>query len=350
MTQERQTSVQEIEEQVFAELGQDRVLTMYREMLLMRRFEEQAGRIYQMGGKIKGFCHLYIGQEAVAVGATHNLDEHDSIVTAYREHGQALARGLSAEAVMAELYGKVSGSSHGMGGSMHIFDVQKRFFGGWGIVGGHIPTAAGIAFADKYRGNKAATLCFLGDGALHQGAVFETMNMVSLWDLPLVLIIENNRYAMGTALERASAVKELSTKASGFGMEADTFDGQNVFVVYDGIKRAVQRAKAESRPSLLDIKTYRFRGHSMSDPANYRTKEELAQEQDRDPIQHLHNFLVEKGVRTDDELKQIDKEVKEAVKLATKAADEAPQPDLNALYQTTYVDWPYDIEGPGLED
>lgn len=350
MTQDKQASVQEIEARVFAELGPDRTLTMYREMLLLRRFEEQAGRIYQMGGKIKGFCHLYIGQEAVGVGAMHTLGEKDSVVTAYREHGQAIARGVDADAVMAELYGKVTGSSKGMGGSMHIFDVSRRFFGGWGIVGGHIPTAAGIAFADKYRGEKAATLCFFGDGAIHQGAFFETMNMASLWSLPIVFIIENNGYAMGTSLKRASAVEELSTKAQGFNVEADVFDGQNIFVVYDGVKRAVERAKEHNRPTLLDIKTYRYRGHSMSDPANYRTKEELAREQDRDPIQHLHNFLVDQGVKTDEELKLIDKEIKEQVKRSTKLADEAAQPELSALYETTYVDWPYDIEGPGLDD
>ena len=350
MTQDSPASVQAIEDQAFAELGEARVLTMYEEMLLLRRFEEQAGRIYQMGGKIKGFCHLYIGQEAVAVGAMHALTADDYIITAYREHGQALARGVEADAVMAELYGKVTGSSRGMGGSMHIFDVARKFYGGWGIVGGHIPTAAGIAFAIKYRQERAACLCFFGDGAIHQGAFYETINMASLWDLPLVFIVENNRYAMGTSIERASAVLDLTTKAPGFNVVADTFDGQNVLVTYHGMKKAVERAKQESRPTFLDVQTYRYRGHSMSDPANYRTKEELNREQERDPIQHLHNLLVTKGVRSDEELKALDKKAKEIAKEASRRADEAPAPELRALYETTYVEWPFDIEGPGLHE
>lgn len=344
--QEATRSVEQIEQEVFAELGEERVLTMYQEMLLLRRFEEQAGRVYQMGGKIRGFCHLYIGQEAVAVGSMQTLTPNDYVVTAYREHGQAIAKGVDPDAVMAELYAKKTGSSQGMGGSMHIFDVDKKFYGGWGIVGGHVPTATGIGFAINYRQEDACCLCYFGDGSIHQGAFHESLNMAQLWKLPVVYIIENNGYGMGTALDRASAITELSEKASGYGMPGDTFDGQNVFVVYDGVKRAVERAKKESLPTLLDIRTYRFRGHSMSDPATYRTKEELAHEKGRDPIQHLHNFLVEQGVKSDDDLKAIDKALKAQVKECSKKADAADHPELSKIYDYAYVDWPWDHEGP----
>ena len=343
--QEAQRSVDAIEQAVFEEIGEETTLGLYEQMLLMRRFEEQAGRVYQMGGKIKGFCHLYIGQEAVAAGSMHTLTPDDYVISAYREHAQAIAKGVDPDAVMAELYAKSTGTSQGMGGSMHIFDVEKKFYGGWGIVGGHVPTATGIGFAIKYRQEDACCLCYFGDGSIHQGAFHESLNMAKLWDLPVVYIIENNGYGMGTSLERASAITELSKKAPGYGMPGDTFDGQNIFVVIDGVKRAVERAKQEHTPTLLDIKTYRFRGHSMSDPATYRTKEELDTEKGRDPIQHLHNFLVDKGVKSDDDLKALDKAVKAQVKDSIKKAEAADFPDVSKMYDYTYVDWSWEHEG-----
>ena len=325
-------------------LSDDEIVALYEQMLLIRRFEERAGRAYQQG-KIKGFCHLYIGQEALGVGAIAALEQRDYVVSHYREHGHAISKGISPEAVMAELFGKATGVSGGKGGSMHLFSVEHKFYGGWGIVGGHIPTAAGIAFAAKYRDEDAVCICFLGDGALHQGAVHETFNMAQLWGLPVVFIIENNKYAMGTAVERASAVTELSKKALAYDMAHDTFDGQDLFTVYEGVKRAVDRARNENLPTLIDIKTYRFRGHSMSDPAKYRTKEEVTQEQDRDPIQTLHNWLVEEGIRTDEQLGELDKQLKAHVKQCEKQAGEDPQPPDSALYSDVYVDWPFDFDG-----
>ncbi len=329
--------------QALEELGAERLVQMYREMLHMRRFEEQAGRVYQMG-KIKGFCHLYIGQEAVAVGAMAALKPEDYVVSGYREHGQAIAKGVHPDAVMAELFGKVTGCSGGKGGSMHLFDVKSRFYGGWGIVGGHIPTATGIAFASKYRGEGAVCLCFFGDGAIHQGAFHEALNMASLWKLPVVFIIENNRYAMGTSLERSSAVTDLTLKAQGYNVEPIKINGQDLFEVYDKMKHAVALAREQGRPSLVDIATYRFRGHSMSDPAKYRTKDELDVELGRDPIQQLHNWLVEHKLATDDALKQLDKDVKAEVKASIQFAEESPFPDDSALFEDVCVEWPFDIE------
>ena len=325
-------------------LGDEKIVALYEEMLLIRRFEERAGRAYQQG-KIKGFCHLYIGQEALGVGAIAALEERDYVVSHYREHGHAISKGISPESVMAELFGKVTGVSGGKGGSMHLFSVANKFYGGWGIVGGHIPTAAGIAFAAKYREENAVCICFLGDGALHQGAVHETFNMAQLWGLPVVFIIENNKYAMGTSVERASAVTDLSKKALAYDMAHDTFDGQDLFGVYEGVKRAVDRARDENLPTLLNIETYRFRGHSMSDPAKYRSKDEVTHEQERDPIQVVHNWLVDEGVRTDEQLGEIDKAIKARVKAAEKQAGEDPQPPESALYSDVYVSWPFDFDG-----
>ena len=324
-------------------LGRDRVIELYTQLLRIRRFEEQAGRAYQMG-KIKGFCHLYIGQEAVAVGSMGVLEERDYVVAAYREHGQALARGLDAEATMAELFGKATGVSGGKGGSMHLFDTSKNFYGGWGIVGGQIPTAAGLAFASKYRDEGAVCLCFFGEGSIHQGAFHETLNMAALWDLPVVFITENNKYAMGTVIDRASAIVDIQQKALGYGMAHDQLNGQDIFAVMEGVGEAVRLAREESKPTFLDIRTYRYRGHSMSDPASYRTKDEVTDEQQLDPIQSLHNWLVEAGVATDEELGQIDRAAKDEMKAAIKAADAAPFPPDSALYEDIYVEWPFPIE------
>lgn len=324
-------------------LGDERVLEMYREMLLIRRFEEQAGRQYQMG-KIKGFCHLYIGQEAVAVGSLSAARDDDHVVAAYREHGHALARGISANEVMAELFGKETGVSGGKGGSMHIFDVERNFWGGWGIVGGHIPTAAGMAFASKYRGEDRVTLCYFGDGSVHQGVVHETMNMAALWDLPLVLIIENNHYAMGTALERASSITDLSKKGAANDIRGVTVDGQDVFAVYDAVGDAIERARTNHETTLLDVKTYRYRGHSMSDPAKYRSKEEVQEEEQVGPLVRFHAWIHAEGLATEEELDQWDDEAKSTVKEAVKFANDSDFPDPSTLTDHVYVEWDWDIE------
>jgi pyruvate dehydrogenase E1 component alpha subunit len=334
----------DIGERLRDELGDDRLMQMYEKMALIRRFEEQAGRAYQMG-KIKGFCHLYIGQEAVGVGSIGALEERDYVVAAYREHGQALARGLDPNAVMAELFGKAAGVSKGKGGSMHLFDVDKHFYGGWGIVGGQIPTATGVAFAAKYRKENAVCLCFMGDGTVPQGAFHESLNLASTWDLPVVYVIENNRYGMGTAVERISAVTDMTTKAPGYAMEGVLVeDGQDVFKVYDAIQKAAERAREDMRPTLVEIRTYRYRGHSMSDPATYRTKEEVQREQRKDPIQRFTRWLVENDVRSEDELKEIDARCKQQAKDAVKFADEADFPPAEALTEDVYVEWPDVIE------
>ena len=332
-------------ERVRALLSDEEIVSMYEDMLRIRRFEERAGRAYQQG-KIKGFCHLYIGQEGVAVGAMRAIEPRDYVVAAYREHGHAIARGMTPDAVMAELFGKQDGCSGGMGGSMHLFDVEKKFYGGWGIVGGQIPTATGIAWASKYRKEDAVCLCFFGEGSIHQGAFHEAANMAALWELPVVYIIENNKYAMGTSLERASSITELEKKAISYGIDHDTIDGQNIFDVWEAITHAAKRAREDGMPTLIDIRTYRYRGHSMSDPAKYRTKEEVEQAQGLDPIQRLHNWLVEQGIKSDDELKELDKQLKAEAKQSEKFAEEGEQPPLSALYDNVYVDWPYDVEGP----
>ncbi len=330
-------------QEALSELGVDTIKDWYRQLLLLRRFEEQAGRQYQMG-KIKGFCHLYIGQEAVAVGSLAAVREDDYVVTAYREHGHAIARGIEPKAVMAELFGKKTGASGGKGGSMHIFDVDKKFYGGWGIVGGHIPTAAGMAFASKYRDEDRVALCYLGDGSIHQGVVHETMNMSVLWNLPLLLIIENNQYAMGTALERASSLSDLSKKGASHGVEGVTVDGQDVFAVWKATREAARKCREEGKTVLMDIITYRYRGHSMSDPAKYRSKDEVADQQKVGPVQRMHAWLVREDIMTTEELEQLDAEIKAQVKEAITFAEESDFPDPSVLDEDVYVEWNWDIE------
>ncbi len=327
-----------IAKRVHKELGDEKVIDMYREMILLRRFEEVAGRQYQMG-KIKGFCHLYIGQEALAVGAKATLEDRDYTISAYREHGHAIVAGITPNAVMAELFGKVDGCSGGRGGSMHLFDTTKNFYGGWGIVGGHIPTAAGMAFASKYNNEDAVTMCYFGDGSLHQGVFHETLNMAAMWDLPCVFITENNHYAMGTSLDRHSAITDLQKKAVGYDMDHDCIDGQDVFAVYEGIKKAVDRARKKNRPTFLDIITYRYRGHSMSDPAKYRTKDELNDAQEVGPIIRLQNFILKQKIADKETLDAIDKDVKKIVKESVKFAEASPFPDPSTLTDHTYVEW-----------
>jgi len=291
-------------------------------MMVMRRFEEEAARNYAKG-KIGGFLHLYIGQEAIAVGVAEVLEERDYIFQTYRDHGIALARGMSAKAGMAELFGKDTGCSRGFGGSMHFFDVERGFLGGWAIVGGHLALAAGTAFKSKYAGEDSVTVCFFGDGSTNIGGFHEAMSLAGLWKLPVVFVCENNQYAMGTPLERTSPLKDLSIKAKGYGMVGDRFDGHDVEVVQARISEAVERARTGGGPTFIEVLTYRFRGHSMSDPAKYRTSTELEQRKQQDPIAVVREKLMGLGVQ-ESVLDDIDLEVDEEIDEAVRFADESP--------------------------
>ncbi|MGD8318075.1 MAG: pyruvate dehydrogenase (acetyl-transferring) E1 component subunit alpha [Myxococcales bacterium] len=296
----------------------DELLRQYRMMMVIRRFEEEAARNYAKG-KIGGFLHLYIGQEAIAVGAANSLREHDYIFQTYRDHGMALARGMSPKAAMAELFGKDTGCSRGLGGSMHFFDVDRGFLGGWAIVGGHLALAAGTAFKSRYTGEDRVTICFFGDGSTNIGGFHEAMSLAGLWKLPVVFVCENNQYAMGTPLERTSPLKDLSIKAAGYGMSGDRFEGHDVEVVSERLGEAIQRARSGDGPTFVEILTYRFRGHSMSDPAKYRTRTELEQRKQQDPLIVVRNRLLERGVSEstlDDIDLQVDEEIDEAVRFA----------------------------------
>lgn len=312
---------------------------MLRQMLLIRRFEEKAAEAYALG-KIGGFCHLYIGQEAVAVGSLTALREDDYVICSYREHGQALVRGTPPGAVMAELFGKATGCSKGKGGSMHLFDAGRRFLGGHGIVGGHIPLAAGIGFAVKYRGGDQVCLCYFGEAAVNIGAFHEALNMASVWKLPVVFLCENNRYGMGTAFERVAALTDVVEHACSYDMAAELVNGMDVLAVYDSTARAVQRARVHHHPTLLEVRTYRFMGHSMSDPLHgvYRTKEELEEQKKRDPITQLANRLKDEGALDQVALDAMDAEVHAEVEEAVRFADESPDPGLEDLYTDVLAD------------
>ena len=314
-------------------------LKMLRQMLLIRRFEEKAAEAYALG-KIGGFCHLYIGQEAVGVGALAALKENDYVICSYREHGQALVKGISADAVMAELFGKATGCSKGKGGSMHLFDAKRGFMGGHGIVGGHIPLAAGLAFASKYQGSDKVCVCFFGEAAVNIGAFHETLNMASVWKLPVIFLCENNRYGMGTAFERVAAVTDIVEHACSYDMAAELVDGMNVLTVYDATRRAVERARKQSQPTLLEVRTYRYMGHSMSDPLHgvYRTKDEVEEQKARDPITHLASKLKDDSVIDQAGLDAMDAEIQKQVEAAVKFADESPDPDPSELYTDVLVD------------
>lgn len=290
----------------------EQYLKWYEELLLMRRFEERAGQLYGMQ-KIKGFCHLYIGQEAVVAGAMSVLQPDDNMITAYRDHAHALGKGTSARAVMAELYGKATGCSKGKGGSMHMFDAKNRFFGGHGIVGGQIPLGAGIAFAEKYLGTKNVTVCYMGDGATRQGALHEAFNMAMTWLLPVVYIIENNNYAMGTSVERTSNVQELYKLGLSYDMPSEPVDGMSVEAVHEAMERAVNHARSGKGPYLLEINTYRYKGHSMSDPAKYRTKEEVEEYKAKDPIEQVLITIRSKKYATEAEIETINTRVRDTV-------------------------------------
>ncbi len=313
----------------------DELLGLYRQMLLIRRFEEAAAKAYSQG-KIGGFLHLYIGQEASAVGALANLDAGDAVVGTYRDHGLALARGMSARACMAELYGKVTGCSKGLGGSMHFFDAERRLLGGDGIVGGHVAVAAGVAFASKYRGHKEVTVCFLGEGSVSIGGFHEALSLASLWDLPLVVIVENNEYSMGTPLSRTLSVHDTSQKAHGYGMASDRFTSGDVLEVKRRVGEAVARARETSKPTLIEVQTYRYRGHSMSDPGKYRTADEVELRKKTDPIVKAEADLRALGL-VDADIARVEAGVEAEVEDAVKFADESAEPGEELIEAFTYA-------------
>jgi pyruvate dehydrogenase E1 component alpha subunit len=312
---------------------------LLRSMLLQRRFEERVAEAYALG-RIGGFCHLYIGQEAVGAGAIAALREDDYIITTYRDHGQAIARGMSPRSVMAELFGRSDGCSRGKGGSMHLFDRSLNFLGGHGIVGGHVPLAAGIGFAIKYRGGDQVSLCFMGESVVNTGAFHEALNMASLWNLPVVFLIENNRYGMGTALERASSIHDIYMRAASYDMPRAFVDGQDVLAVRASTLEAVRRARTESIPTLLEVRTYRFMGHSMSDAVSgtYRTKAELEEYMKRDPIMVLRMRMQEAGEIDDAGMTKLDEELKAVVQDAWDFAEASPEPPLESLYEDVLVE------------
>lgn len=320
-------------------------LYWYELMLLLRRFEEKAGQLYGMQ-KIRGFCHLYIGQEAIAAGAMTATKPEDKFITAYRDHALAIAKGLTANECMAELYGKATGCSKGKGGSMHFFSKEKGFFGGHGIVGAQIGTGAGLAFAEQYQGKDNVVLCFFGDGAARQGILHETFNMAMLWKLPVIFICENNMYAMGTSVERTSNVLDIYKLADAYDMPSDSIDGMSCEVVHDGLERAIKRAREGNGPTLIEIKTYRYRGHSMSDPAKYRTKEEVEQYKEKDPINQVLKTIQKNKWATEAEIEAINEKVKQEVEDCVKFAEESPWPDDNELLKDVYVqeDYPFIVD------
>lgn len=317
-------------------MDKEKLIELYRQMLLIRRFEEKAAEMYTMN-KISGFCHLYIGQEAVAVGALAAIREDDYVLSSYREHGQALAKGSDPRKIMAELFGKATGISRGKGGSMHLFDVEKNFLGGHAIVGGHIPVATGVGFAIKYEGKDQVVLCFFGDGAVNAGTFHESLNLASLWKLPVIYICENNFYGMGTAVTRATAGQDIYLKASAYDMPGELVDGMNVLEVWERVGKAVERARYEQLPTFLEVRTYRFRGHSMADPAKYRTKEEVSEQRKRDPIITFHQKLLNEGILTEDKSNEIEKEIQAIVEESVEFAEKSPEPPLEWLYEDVYV-------------
>ncbi|MDI4657050.1 pyruvate dehydrogenase (acetyl-transferring) E1 component subunit alpha [Xanthobacter autotrophicus] len=315
-----------------APFTKDQDLLAYREMLLIRRFEEKAGQMYGMG-LIGGFCHLYIGQEAVVVGMQMAMKPGDQVITGYRDHGHMLSTGMAARGVMAELTGRRGGLSKGKGGSMHMFSIEKQFFGGHGIVGAQVSLGTGLAFADRYRNNGAVSVTYFGDGAANQGQVYESFNMAELWKLPVVYVIENNKYAMGTSVSRASAQQDFSKRGTSFNIPGEQVDGMDVQAVKSAGERALAFAREGNGPYILEMQTYRYRGHSMSDPAKYRSKEEVQKMRtEHDPIEQVRNRLLESHGATEDELKKFDAEVREIVNEAADFATNDPEPDVSELY------------------
>lgn len=317
-------------------------LFWYEKMQLLRKFEEKAGQLYGQQ-KIKGFCHLYIGQEACALGAVSALERGDKYITAYRDHGLPLALGSSPGAVMAELFAKSTGSSKGKGGSMHIFDKENNFIGGHGIVGGQIPLGAGIAFAEMYQKTGKLCICYMGDGAVRQGAFHETLNMAMLWKIPVIFVIENNGYAMGTSVKRTSNVTDLYTLGEAYDMPSEPVDAMSVEAVHEAVERAAKRARSGEGPTLLEFRTYRYKGHSMSDPAKYRTKEELEEYKSKDPIEQVKETILSKKFATEKELDAIDEKIKKEVADSVKFAEESPYPDPEEAFKDVYAqqDYPF---------
>jgi len=327
----------ETETKPSVEAGRD--MDLLHSMLLQRRFEERVAEAYALG-KVGGFCHLYIGQEAVSTGTLSMLRPDDYVITTYRDHGQALARGITPRAIMAELFGRQDGCARGKGGSMHLFDANTNFLGGHGIVGGHVPLAAGVGFAIKYRGGDQCIVCFMGESVVNTGAFHEALNMAALWKLPCVFIIENNRYGMGTSLERASAIHDIFERGAAYNMARRQCDGQDVFAVREAVGEAVERARKEQHPTLLEVRTYRFMGHSMSDAVSgtYRTKAELEEYMKRDPISLLRERMEDNGSLSEEQLQKMDTDIKAVVQDAWDFADASPELPLEALYEDVYVD------------
>ena len=320
-----------------ADLGKELELAAYRDMLLIRRFEEKAGQMYGMG-LIGGFCHLYIGQEAVVVGMQMALKQGDAIITGYRDHGHMLAAGMEAKGVMAELTGRTHGYSKGKGGSMHMFSAEKGFYGGHGIVAAQVPLGTGLAFASKYRGKDNVSVTYFGDGAANQGQVYESFNMAKLWMLPAIYVIENNQYAMGTSLARASSTTDLSHRGAAHGIPGERIDGMDVRAVKAAADKATKWCREGNGPYILEMLTYRYRGHSMSDPAKYRTREEVEKvRSEHDPIEQVRQRAIEKKWATEDELKKVDAKVREIVNEAAEFATNDPEPDPSELYTDIYA-------------
>lgn len=313
----------------------------YELMQLIRQFELKAEEMYKMAGKIRGFFHAYVGQEAIAAGCMTATRPEDPFITAYRDHGLGLAKGLDPKACMAELYGKATGVAKGKGGSMHFFGVAQHFFGGHGIVGAQIGTAGGLAFAEQYKGTDNVVLCFFGDGASRQGILHETFNLAMLWKLPVVFICENNNYAMGTSVERTSNVTDIYTLADAYDMPGDKVDGMAPEAVHDAVARAVKRAREKGGPTLLEMKTYRYKGHSISDPQKYRTKEEVEEYKEKDPIALVLATIKENGFATDEEIKAIDDRIAALVEETVKFAEESPWPDDSEVLKDVYIDANY---------
>ncbi len=317
-------------------LSKSDAIEAYKRMLLIRRFEEKAGQSYGLG-QIGGFCHLYIGQEAVVVGLQMCIREGDQVITTYRDHGHMLACGMSPNGVMAELYGRADGYSKGKGGSMHMFSKEANFFGGHGIVGASVPLGTGLAFSNKYKKNKAITLTYFGDGAANQGQVYESFNMAKLWELPCIYVIENNRYAMGTSVQRSSAQKDLSQRGISFGIEGEQVNGMDIESVIDAGRRAVTKVRNNEGPYILEMLTYRYRGHSMSDPAQYRTRDEVKEVRDHsDPIESLKNSIIENSYLTEEKLQLLNAEIKQIVDQSAQFAADSPLPDSSELFVDVY--------------
>ena len=321
-------------------------LYWYELMQLIRQFELKAEEMYKMAGKIRGFFHAYIGQEALAAGCMTATSQEDPFITAYRDHGLGLAKGISANACMAELYGKATGCAKGKGGSMHFFSKEHFFFGGHGIVGAQIGTGAGLAFAEQYKGTDNVVLCFFGDGASRQGMLHETFNMAMLWKLPVIFICENNHYAMGTSIERTSNVIDIYKLADGFEMPADKIDGMTAEAVHEGVARAVKRAREGGGPTLLEMKTYRYKGHSISDPQKYRSKEEVDEYKNQDPIQRVLKTILENSFATQEDIDAIDAKINTVVEESVKFAEQSPWPDDSEVYKDVYLDteYPFDVD------